>query len=216
MGDSYRARFWSPSASTVAIVGDRCHLDLTTSDGEHWEAEVLFPQGVHRYRFLIDGSWTAPDPFNARYTIVDGQYYSVFENAKCVQDRFPEVALRMFMSSEEPSQGQTISERVCFGPAHRRITAVLQCQGLWREENHVSWLWKSPSGRKLVLSDLVFSAHELLYCAIPYEDFREFGAWTVSGYINGRCQGVTAFAVRPAVYGRDLRPVSSRVSYQVG
>jgi 1,4-alpha-glucan branching enzyme len=63
--------FHAPDAQNVLLVGDFTHCQqnpislLKGSDGD-WHATVPLPQGVHRYRFLVDGEWRDDPDYELR------------------------------------------------------------------------------------------------------------------------------------------------------
>lgn len=55
-------RFFRPSASSVHLVGDfnrwrANELKMTPKGGGWWQASLLLPAGMHKFRYLADGQW---------------------------------------------------------------------------------------------------------------------------------------------------------------
>ena len=147
----------------------------------------------------------APDPFNAAFEMVDGQYYSILHAADGGHDYFPERTVRLYTSATTPVASNPVVERVSFGPAHHQVASVAVLEGLWRQHNMVTWLWTSPAGQTTALTDVVSSEANTLFCSIPYVDFRQFGSWSIECVVNGRFMGHTVCLVKPNEYGSLLR-----------
>lgn len=67
-------RVWAPKATTVEIAPDSGDPVPMTRDGEEFHAIVSGLSDGFRYKYLIDGTSTAPDPY-ARY-LPDGVHGS--------------------------------------------------------------------------------------------------------------------------------------------
>ncbi|MBM3837649.1 MAG: hypothetical protein FJ398_06745 [Verrucomicrobia bacterium] len=63
--------FHAPDAQSVLLVGDFTHWQqspislLKGADGD-WHATVPLSEGVHRYRFLVDGEWRDDPDYEVR------------------------------------------------------------------------------------------------------------------------------------------------------
>jgi len=64
---SYKFRYFSPTASTVAVAGTfnnwRSDKDFLTKKGSVFELEKELPPETHQYKFVVDGKWVR-DPQN--------------------------------------------------------------------------------------------------------------------------------------------------------
>lgn len=63
-------RIYKPEAKLISLVGDFNHWNpendlLTKGNDDIWRLNKRLPNGIYRYKFIIDGQWT-PDIFNEK------------------------------------------------------------------------------------------------------------------------------------------------------
>lgn len=119
----FLAEFLFPGAKSVTFSSDFGDYPLQPSDEERWQAQLSVPPGVHRYRYIVDGSWPFPDPFNARFQVDQrGRYFSVLDDEEPLLDHFPEKPMYLHLTDHIPTApNDVVSPIDRFGPMQQQL-----------------------------------------------------------------------------------------------
>ncbi|HEY3364834.1 MAG TPA: hypothetical protein VGK74_07280 [Symbiobacteriaceae bacterium] len=218
MGTDFLAQFYFPGATQVTLQSDFGEFELHSDDGENWSASLIIPPGPHLYRFTVDRFHHFPDPFNCQYHLMDTGYFSVWDATVGRINDFPEEPQSLFLTDTipQPTTLYGLKQVREFGPLPSEVVAILTFEGIQRPDNHLVWVWQSPSGRQhLFAGEMIRPGCDYTFGAVPYELFAaEQGTWLLSCFLNGRTCGTICCVIRALGYPSQIMNAISRNHFQ--
>lgn len=207
----FLARFFFPRARTVSLEADCVAQELQTSDDNVWIGQVEMPVTGCLYHYRIDGYLLFPDPLNAFYHVEDGVYYSVWHPERGSLDCFPEEVHSLEFTTKVSHRLSLLRHaEPRFGPGNAQITVTALMYQLPREDNHLAWVWRSPSGRLFSHESVIPSHATSAFTRMSYEMVPEFGQWSVGLCLNGRWWGDVFCQIIPAGYPPGIPYISPK------